>query len=233
MTLPHTDAQSWRRHFILYKLAELGAYHRTAKISTQYLAEKSGISQQTASRQLIELDKLGWVQRSIAAEGCLIKLTDAGKAQLKNLHSKLKIIVEAVQPLSVTLEGVVFSGLGEGAYYIKQDGYRKQFIEKLGFDPYPGTLNVKLTSDYDMKTWQELESYSAVEIEGFKDESRTFGPVKCYPTLINNRAKGALLLAFRTHYDASVLEIIAPQYLRNQLKIRDGQKVKIEVFTMP
>ncbi len=233
MTLPHADAQSWRRQFILYKLAELGAFHRTVKISTQYLAEKSGISQQTASRQLIELDKLGWIQRSITAEGCLIKLTDAGKAQLKNLYSRLKIIVEAVQPLSVTLEGVVFSGLGEGAYYIKQDGYRKQFIEKLGFDPYPGTLNVKLASDYDIKTRQELESYSAIEIEGFKDESRTFGPVKCYPTLINNKAKGALIFAFRTHYDASVLEIIAPQYLRNQLKIRDGQKVKVEVFTMP
>jgi riboflavin kinase len=218
---------------MLYKLAEMGAYHRTVKASTQYLAEKTGISQQTASRHLIELDSLGWIQRSITPEGCLIKLTDAGKAQLKNLYSKLKIIVEAAHPLSVTLEGVVFSGLGEGAYYIKQDGYRKQFIEKLGFDPYPGTLNVKLASDYDIKTRQELESYPAIEIEGFKNESRTFGPVKCYPTLINNKAKGALIFAFRTHYDSSVLEIIAPQYLRNQLKIKDGQKVKLEIFTMP
>jgi len=218
---------------MLYKLAEMGAYHRTVKASTQYLAEKTGISQQTASRHLIELDSLGWIQRSITPDGCLIKLTDAGKAQLKNLYSTLKIIVEAAHPLSVTLEGVVFSGLGEGAYYVTQDGYRKQFIEKLGFDPYPGTLNVKLASDYDIKTRQELESYPAIEIEGFKNESRTFGAVKCYPTLINNRAKGALIFAFRTHYDSSVLEIIAPQYLRNQLRIKDGQKVKLEIFTMP
>ncbi len=218
---------------MLYKLAELGAYHRTVKVSTQYLAEKIGVSQQTASRQLIELDKLGWIQRSITAEGCLIKLNDAGKTQLNNLYSKLKIIVEATHPLSVTLEGVVFSGLGEGAYYIKQEGYRKQFIEKLGFDPYPGTLNIKLTADYDIKTRQELETYPAIEIEGFKNESRTFGSVKCYPTSINNRAKGALLFALRTHYNSSVLEIISPQYLRNQLKLKDGQKIKIEVFTMP
>jgi len=218
---------------MLYKLAEMGAYHRTIKASTQYLAEKTGISQQTASRHLIELDNLGWIQRSITPDGCLIKLTDAGKAQLKNLYSKLKIIVEAAHPLSVTLEGMVFSGLGEGAYYVTQDGYRKQFIEKLGFDPYPGTLNVRLASDYDIKTRQELESYPAIEIEGFKNESRTFGAVKCYPTLINNRAKGALIFAFRTHYDSSVLEIIAPQYLRNQLKIKDGQKVKLEIFIMP
>jgi riboflavin kinase len=218
---------------MLYKLAAMGAYHRTVKVSTQFLAEKTGVSQQTASRHLIELDNLGLIKRAITAEGCLIKLTDVGKAQLKNLYSRLKVIVEAAHPLSVTLEGVVFSGLGEGAYYIKQDGYRKQFIEKLGFDPYPGTLNIKLTSDYDIKTRQELENYPAIEIEGFKNESRTFGPVKCYPALVNNKAKGALIFAFRTHYDSSVLEIIASQYLRNHLGLKDGQKVKIEIFTMP
>jgi riboflavin kinase len=233
MSISQISLRAWRQQFLLYKLAELGAYHRTIRVSTQYLAEKTGTSQQTASRQLIELDKLGWIQRSITSEGCLTKLTGTGKGQLKNLFQKLKVIVEAAHPLSVTLEGAVFSGLGEGAYYIKQEGYKKQFLEKLGFDPYPGTLNVKLTSDYDMKARQELESYPAIEFEGFKDEARTFGPVKCYPVLINNKAKGALILAFRTHYDASVLEIIAPQYLRSQLKIKDGQKVKIEVFTMP
>jgi riboflavin kinase len=233
MTAPQTDPQLWRRQFMLLKLAEMGAYHRTIKVSTQYLAEKIGISQQTASRQLIELDNLGWIKRSVSPEGCLIRLTEAGQVQLKAVYGKLKTIVEAAVPLSVTLEGELFSGLGEGAYYIKQDSYRKQFIEKLGFDPYPGTLNVKLTADYDIKTRQELESYPAIEVEGFKDESRSFGPVKCYPALINNKAKGAWIFAFRTHYDSSVMEIIAPQYLRNQLKIEDGQKVKVEVFTMP
>lgn len=233
MSASHIDPQSWRRQYVLYKLAEMGAYHRTVKVSTQYLAEKAGVSQQTASRQLIELENLGWVKRTITAEGCLIKLTEAGKAQLKNIYSKLKVVLEATHPLSVTLEGVVFSGLGEGAYYVRQDGYKKQFIEKLGFDPYPGTLNVKLTSNYDVKAKQELESYPAIEIDGFKNETRTFGSVKCYPILINNKAKGALIFALRTHYDSSVLEIIAPQYLRNHLKIKDGQKVKVEVFTMP
>jgi len=233
MSASHINPQSWRQQYLLYKLAEMGAYHRTVKVSTQYLAEKAGVSQQTASRQLIELESLGWVKRTITAEGCLIKLTDAGKSQLKNVYSKLSTILEATHPISVTLEGVVFSGLGEGAYYVRQDGYRKQFIEKLGFDPYPGTLNVKLTSNYDAKAKQELESYPAIEIDGFKSEARTFGSVKCYPTLVNNKAKGALMLAFRTHYDSSVLEIVAPQYLRNHLKIKDGQKVKVEVFTMP
>lgn len=227
------ESKPWRLQFILYKIAEMGAYHRTARISTQNLARKGGVSQQTASRHLIRLETLGWIKRSITPEGCLVTLTELGKAQLKNVYSKLKAVIEASHALSITLEGVVFSGLGEGAYYVKQNGYRKQFIEKLGFDPYPGTLNVRLTSDYDRRTLEELERYPAIEVEGFKDELRTFGPVRCYPTLINNSSKGALIVAFRTHYDTSVLEIIAPQFLRNQLRIRDGQKIRLEIFTMP
>lgn len=230
---PAMDAQLWKHQFTLYKLAEMGAFQRTVKVSTQFLAEKAGVSQQTASRNLIKLDSLGWIQRSITSQGCLITLTEAGKAQLKALLSTLQTIVEAAYPLSVTLEGVAFSGLGEGAYYIRQDGYRKQFMEKLGFDPYPGTLNIRLTSDYDINARQELEKYPSIEIQGFKNEARTFGPVKCYPLSINNKAKGALVSAFRTHYDSSVLEVIAPQYLRTRVGIKDGQKVRLEIFTMP
>jgi len=226
-------ARSWKNFFTLYKLAELGACSRTIKVSTEYLAEKMGASQQTASRHLIELEKRGRIKRTITQEGCLIKITDSGIAELKKLYSNLRLIFEAAYPPSVTLEGVLFTGLGEGAYYVTKGGYRKQFIEKLGFDPYPGTLNLKLTTEYDMKTKSELEAYPAIEIQGFEDESRTFGPVKCYPAIINNKVKGAVLYALRSHYDASVLEVIAPTFLRGRLKLKDGNKVKVEVLTLP
>jgi riboflavin kinase len=141
--------------------------------------------------------------------------------------------MESNYPPSITLEGTVFTGLGEGAYYIAKEKYRKQFMEKLGFDPYPGTLNLKLTTDYDMKTRSELEAYPAVDIEGFINEDRTFGPVKCYPVIIQNKVKGALISALRSHYDVSVLEIIAPVHLRKHLNLKDGHKVKIEALTLP
>jgi len=228
-----TDAQEWRQILALLKLAEMGAHRRTAKISTEYLAEKLGISQQTASRYLIELEQKAWIKRTIIHDGCLIRIDTAGTAELQKLYSNLKFLMEAAYPPSITLEGTVFTGLGEGAYYIAKDFYRRQFIEKLGFDPYPGTLNLKLTSDYDIKTRMELEAYPAVDIEGFKNEDRTFGLVKCYPVMIDNKVKGALITALRTHYDVSVLEIIAPVCLRKQLNLRDGNKVKVEVMIMP
>lgn len=227
------DAQSWKVFFTLFKLAEMGASRRTVKVSTDYLAEKIGLSQQTASRHLIQLEKKGWIKRTITPEGCLIRITESGIGELRRLYSSLQAVFEAAYPLSVTLEGVLFTGLGEGAYYITRDGYRKQFMEKLGFDPYPGTLNLKLATDYDMKTRAELESYPAVEIQGFKSETRTFGPVKCFPAVINNKVKGAVVVALRSHYNSSVIEIIAPRYLRDKLKLKDGHKVKIEILTLP
>jgi riboflavin kinase len=227
------EKDKWRHLYTLIQLAKMGAHRRTAKISTEYLAEKMGLSQQTASRYLIELERKDWIQRNITPDGSLIKIDAAGVAEIQKLYSSLRFLIEAAYPPSVTLEGTVFTGLGEGAYYISKEHYRKQFIEKLGFDPYPGTLNLKLTTDYDLKTRTELEAYPAVEIQGFKNEDRTFGLVKCYPATINNEVKGALIFALRSHYDVSVLEIIASVCLRKQLNLKDGYKVKVEVFTLP
>jgi riboflavin kinase len=227
------DAYQWKQLFALYKLAEMGAHRRTIKVSTEYFAQKMKMSQQTASRYLIKLERKGWIKRTVTPEGCLIHVTETGMNQLSTVHANLRVMMEANHPASVTLEGTVFTGIEEGAYYVTKEGYRKQFIEKLGYDPYPGTLNIKLTSDYDLKARAELEAYPAIVIEGFKNENRTYGAVKCYPVLINNKAKGAILFALRTHYDNSVVEVIAPNSLRQQLKLRDGQKVKIEAFTMP
>jgi len=211
----------------------MGAHRRAAKVSTEFLARKLGVSQQSASRNLIELERIGWINRTATPEGSLIKITEAGVKELKELYSRLRFLMESSYPPSVTLEGIVFTGMGEGAYYVTRDHYRKQFIEKLGFDPYPGTLNLKLTTDYDVKTFSELKAYPAIEIEGFSDENRTFGPVRCYPAIVENKVKGAVVSAMRTHYNSTVIEIISPVCLRKHLSLKDGHKVKVEVLTLP
>ncbi len=227
------EKQEWQHLYMLLKIAEMGAYRRVAKISTEYLAKKLGISQQTASRYLIELERKGWIQRNITPDGSLIKIEEQGTKELQKLYSELKFLMEKSYPPSVTLEGIVFTGLGEGAYYVTKEHYCQQIVEKLGFEPFPGTLNLKLSSDYDIKTRMELDAYPTVEIKGFKNEDRTFGLVKCYPAIIGGTVKGALITALRSHYDASVLEIIAPICLRQALCLKDSNKVKVEVYTLP
>ncbi len=210
----------------------MGAHRRTAKISTEYLAGKLNLSQQTASRYLIELEGRGLIKRSITSEGCLIRISDSGMKELENMYSEMRSVMEKTSPPSITFEGVVFTGMGEGVYYTSVEGYRRQFVEKLGFDPYPGTLNLRLSTEYDIDARSELADYPAVEIEGFKNSNRTFGPVKCYPIMLDNKVKGALISAGRSHYDASVVEIIAPVFLRKHLNLKDGHKVKVEIIAL-
>jgi riboflavin kinase len=216
--------------FILYKLAEMGAHKRTIKISTKFLAEKMGLSQQTISRYLIELERINWIQRTTMRDGSFIHISHLGENNLRKVCTALNLIFDTKYPLSLTIKGEVFNGLGEGAYYIMQKQYKEQFIEKLGFNPYPGTLNLKLTSEYDIKIIKELETYPGIEILGFKNKDRTYGSVKCFHATINNKIKGALVLALRSHYDSSVIEVIAPKYLRGSLKLKDGNEVNVEIF---
>jgi riboflavin kinase len=220
-----------RHLFTLLRLADMGAHRRTAKISTEYLASRLDLSQQTASRYLIELEDKGLIRRNITPEGCLIRISESGVKELETLYAELRCVMEKSVPPSITFEGVVFTGMGEGVYYTSVEGYRRQFIEKLGFDPYPGTLNLKLGTEYDIKARSELDGYPAVEIEGFRDPNRTFGSVRCYPIMLNNKVKGALISAGRSHYGSTVVEIIAPVFLRKHLGLKDGHKVKVEVLT--
>jgi CTP-dependent riboflavin kinase len=50
---------------------------------------------------------------------------------------------------------------------------------------------------------------------------------------MDNKVKGAIITALRSHYDASVIEIIASVNLRKHLKLKDGHKVKVEVLATP
>ncbi len=230
MGVSNTDRDLERYFFVLYRLAELGAVGRTVKISTESLAEKIGFSQQTVSRYLIELERIGWIQRTATRDGSLIRISNLGESHLRRVHSNLKKIFEEGYPPSVTIEGKVFTGLGEGAYYVTRDVYRGQFIEKLGFDPYPGTLNLKVSREYDDKVRSELDNNAGIKIEGFKNKDRTYGDVKCFLATINGKKKCAVIRALRSHYDSSVVEVIAPVRLRDRLNLKDGSKVKLEIF---
>ncbi len=155
-------------------------------------------------------------------------MTTRGSEELNRMHLRLKAIFE-LKPREVVLEGTLFSGIGEGAWYVGQSGYHRQFAEKLGFDPYPGTLNLRLRHAYDDER-RLLETLPHIEIDGFRDGERTFGPVICYKAKINDAEDGALISAVRTHYAGDVIEIIAPSNLRARLGLKDGDTVKVRII---
>ena len=213
----------------LYELSMLGAYNRYVSLSTKELAKNMGFSQQTASRHLIELEKSGYITKTPSMQGIEVKITEAGIDALRAVYSKLKTLFEE-PPNIISLEGRVFSGLGEGRYYVGMKGYRRQFLRKLGFDPYPGTLNLKLVPS-QVRARKELETYPPLIVEGFENRRRAFGQVECYPVIINDTVEGAVIIINRTHYDDSVLELIAPINLREKFNLKEGGSVQVKVFT--
>jgi len=214
--------------FTLYGLLNLGAGSRPVKVSTTELSAVLGVSQQSASRHLRLLEQMGLVERRIDADGSLIRITDEGMRALNEVFYGLKRHLEGGEAEVFVFEGTVFSGLFEGAYYIGQRGYRDQIREKLGFDPYPGTLNLRLR-EADVERRRLLERLPAIVLEGFKDRERAFGAARCYPAVVNDDVEGALIVAERTSHDLSVMEIISPIYLRRHFGLEDGDTVRVSV----
>ncbi|MCS7135953.1 MAG: DUF120 domain-containing protein [Nitrososphaerota archaeon] len=216
---------------ILIFLAESGAFAHEVRITTSMLAKQLAISQQTASRLLIQLEGDGYITRRIVGKETYVKLTEKGVSELVDLHVRLKGIFE--RPVKITLEGRVFSGLGEGAYYISLSGYYNQIKEKLGFEPFLGTLNVRLLSSTAIEGRMLLEKAADIVIEGFRDEKRSYGGAKCIKAIFNDKDECAILFIERTHYDSSVIEVVAPHNLRERHGLRDGDKVKLTVNLQP
>ncbi len=212
----------------LYKLAELGAGEKEILLSTGEVARAVGSSQQTASRRLIEMESDGLVLRTKVGRNQKLQITAAGLGQLTVMHQALKRVFESPKE-SLVIRGVVFSGLSEGSYYVGLEGYRRQFRSKLGFDPYPGTLNLRVKRE-DLNERRVLESFPFVHIEGYANEKRSYGPAKCYKAIVNDTVDSAIIIPIRAHYGEDVVELISPHQLRKQLKLKDGDTVKVRAL---
>ena len=205
---------------------KLGASKTPIRISTTQLSEKIGGSQQSASRHLQVLEREGLLERKISTGGSKVTITSAGLAELDLVLQELKWHLEGKEAETIIFEGEVVSGLFQGAYYISKEGYQRQIIHKLGFEAFPGTLNVKIKEEEYNKR-QKLERGPSIRLEGFKDEERAFGAARVYPCIINDEEEGAMIVAERSSHDYSVMEIISPQYLRRKMELADGDKIKL------
>lgn len=208
----------------LREIAQLGALHGLVEISTDQLAQILDTSQQTASRRILELEKSGLIRREAGVRRQLVRLTEDGINALASEFAAYKRLFEHRDRLQ--LRGRVASGLGEGRYYLSQRGYLDQFREKLGFVPYPGTLNLDVEGPETNKL-RILKSSPALLIEGFEDQNRTFGAVDAWRAEIAS-VPCALILPHRTHH-AKTVEVVSSEFLRDKLHLKDGDEIDVSV----
>jgi riboflavin kinase len=195
-------------------------------VSSQTIGEMLGISQQTASRRLKGLESQGFVTRTIAPDGQHVTVTSTGEEELrKEYQAYCRIFSE--RNIGYVLTGTVVSGIGEGKYYMSLEPYKQQFKTFLGFEPYPGTLNIRLPAS-QLPVRKKIDGLDWIRIKGFSTDGRTFGDAKCLPCRIGDIACG-IVVPGRTHYPEDIIEVIAPIALRRKLGVEDSDTVTVEV----
>lgn len=210
-------------------LIRLGAGASFTSISTKELGTSIGLSQQAASLRLIELERFGLVERARSGRGLAVRLTKGGLEAAETFLAEASSSLERSKR-EMKFSGALFTGFGEGGYYISLKGYSKSFVKALGFEPFPGTLNLRLTTEAMVEQRRRLDLLRGIEVPGFNDGKRTYGPVKCFRAKIEGDHPGAVLAIERTHYDSTVLEVIAPINLRKALGLRDGDECSVTTY---
>lgn len=208
----------------LKAIALLGGSKDYVGLSSRELGKAIGVSQQSASQRILELINEGLVARDLATRRQRIRLTGRGIDVLRKEYADYQRIFEIKETL--TISGLVSSGLGEGAFYMRQRGYKDQFRKKLWFEPYEGTLNLKIQGP-DLAKLEILRQAAGIEISGFEAAGRTFGGAKCFLAALNH-VDGAAIMPIRTHH-TEVLEFISKHYVRGALGLKDGDAVELVV----
>jgi len=206
---------------LMYLLGKCGLFE-DIKSSTIKISKDMNYSQQTISRRLREMENLALIKRNSSPNGITIRLDQKGRKLLEDDYAILK---KKFENAGNEIEGIIKNGIGEGKYYMSLEGYKKQFKEKLGFSPYPGTLNIISNKE---KASFVLSKTKPVEIRGFKTKDRTYGSLICYNAKIKN-ISGAVIIPERGTHPKEIIEIIAPVYLRSKLHLKEGGKLKVSI----
>ena len=209
-------------------LLSKGARYNYVPITTLSLGKNIKKSQQAASKHLLELEQNQFIERIISGRNISIKITGKGFSEMVKLSAVLQKSLDS-SPSRVELKGTLVSGMGEGAYYMGLKGYTKQFQSKIGYVPYPGTLNVRLDQKVHQQAIKQFETLDGIKIKSFSDGKRTYGWVKCFAAKLDNTTKCELIILERTHHDDSIIELISKSRLRKTAKLKDGSKVSITI----
>jgi len=190
------------------------------KSSTLQISKELDISQQTISRKLREMENKGLITRLASPNGLTISLDNKGRELLQNNYQQLSQLFKTKK---TSIQGIIQKGIGEGAYYVSQKQYQQQFKEKLNFNPFPGTLNLKINKE---ELAQFLANKQKINISSFTTKTRTFGQLTAYKVKTSN-IEASIVIPERTRHAEDIIEVIAPINLRDELKLKEEDKVKL------
>ena len=130
-------------------------------------------------------------------------------------------------PFDMKLTGQVVTGTGQASGFTEQGHAKQQFLDKLGIDTWPGTLNLKLNDAASVAEWQSLRNRDGIDIcPPDPDHCHARG----YPVQINGQLTGAIIFPQVDGYPDDQVEIIAPLALRRHFSVNDGDRLTLNLL---
>jgi riboflavin kinase len=127
---------------------------------------------------------------------------------------------------TLCVRGTAFSGKGEGSTFIRVPWVKEQIKEKLGFTPYPGTLNVRLAAADAIKARKLLAKAKSIEIV----PTEGFCRGRCFKAHLGGAIQCAVIIPEIAGYPEDVVEVISSMNLRERLHLNDGSKVEVKIM---
>lgn len=217
---------------VLIDLSFTGGRSEGLETAIKEIKEQRGLSKKKVVNQLRHLEEVGLIKRKTESRKQIIELTIPGQRLLAREFEKMSKAFTPDQPL--ILEGAVTEGLGKGREFVSLSGYSRQFQEKLGYKPFPGTLNVDLTDDSVMNRYQ-MDFIDGIHIESWEEGERKYGAATCYPVRIESTTRETyepahIIIPYRTAHDDDQIEIIAESELRHALYLENEGVIEVHVL---
>ena len=120
----------------------------------------------------------------------------------------------------------MFSDLAQASTFMALEWVQTALREGLGFAPYPATLNLRLESREEIAAWRELKR--AAPGIPIVPADPSFCRARCFLVRVEGRLNGAVLLPEVEGYPADKIEVVAPVRLKDELGVRDGDRMTLE-----
>ena len=126
----------------------------------------------------------------------------------------------------INISGKILSGAKQGAFFTQLDWVREQCLNKLGFAPWPGTLNLEIAMDR-VAVIEELKATKGLELVS-PDSNFCSGHV--FPVSIQGLPAAIVIPAEDVRVHAkNIIEIISPEMLKDTLDVKDGDWVTLRI----
>jgi len=132
------------------------------------------------------------------------------------------------------LTGVIFSDLGQASSFMALDWVQELLNERLGYHPFPATLNVRPKDSEDAQVWRRVQTdHAGTPLTPASDGhcGAKLYRVEIYQEANRVKVGGAVLLPEVKDYPQDKIEIVAPVRLKDHFEVHDGDQLTVEFLS--